>query len=76
MMIQSGRAVTADDLTRIMEPLIRRIIKEELERMAKRRPEVFYIKPDMPLYEDMLEIRKRSREKNTELYSHKEVWGE
>ncbi len=65
-MIQADRTIIADGLIKMMEPIIRRIVREELERMAKNRPEIFYVEADMPLYEDMLEIRKRSKEKKTE----------
>lgn len=75
-MIHTDRSITEDDLVKVMEPVIRRIIREELERIADNRPEIFYLESDMPLYEDMLEIRRRHRERKTELYSHKEVWGE
>ncbi len=75
-MIQAERAISADDLIKAMEPAIRRIIREELERIADSRPEIFYIETDMPLYQDMLEIRKRSREKKLKFYSHEEVWGD
>ncbi len=34
------------------------------------------IETDMPLYQDMLEIRKRSRENNLKFYSHEEVWSD
>jgi hypothetical protein len=66
----------ADHLINSLEPLIRRIIREELERMAAKRPDMFYLEADMPIYQDMLEIRKRSQDKKLKFYSHKEVWGE
>ncbi|MBL0700086.1 MAG: hypothetical protein JJV92_04310 [Desulfosarcina sp.] len=75
-MIQPDGIITANDLIKVMEPVIRRVIREELERMAENKPEIFYIEADMPLYEDMLEIRKRHKGKKTKLYSHQEVWGE
>ncbi len=75
-MIQAERTITADELIKAMEPAIRRIIREELERIADSRPEIFYIETDMPLYQDMLEIKKRSRENNLKFYSHEEVWSD
>ncbi|MDM8524940.1 hypothetical protein QUF80_16340 [Desulfococcaceae bacterium HSG8] len=76
IMLQSERTLTADEMVKAMEPAIRRIIREELERIADSSPGIFRIRPDMPVYQDMLEIRKRGRENNLKFYSHEEVWGE
>jgi hypothetical protein len=75
-LIMMQAIVTGDDLVKAIEPMIRRIVREELERIAEKRPGIFYLEPDMPVYQDMLEIKKRSKEKNLKFYSHKEVWGE
>jgi|GEM_PF-2170927 len=42
-----------EEISRILEPLIRRIIREELTRLVKAEPGTFYLDPDMPLYKDM-----------------------
>jgi len=68
--------INVDELTRALEPLIRRVVREELTRLLKKEAGAFQLDPDMPLYEDMEEIKRRKDQKQTELYSHNEVWGE
>jgi hypothetical protein len=75
-MIQHHTAVSVEELVNALEPLIRRIVREELARAVKKAPGIFYLEPDMPLYGDMVEIRERKMRKETVLFSHKEVWGE
>lgn len=68
--------VDTENLTKILEPLIRRIIREELTRMVKKEPDMFYLDPEMPLYSDMEDILQRKTKGKTGLHSHEEVWGE
>jgi hypothetical protein len=68
--------VDAKNLTKILEPLIRRIIREELTRMAKKEPGMFYLSPGMPLYSDMEDILQRKTKGKSILHSHEDVWGE
>ncbi|QTA84068.1 hypothetical protein [Desulfonema magnum] len=75
-MIQSHATISIEELVNVLEPLIRRVVREELAEAIEKKPDIFYIEPDTPLYEDMLEIRERKRENDIELYSHKEVWNE
>ena len=65
-----------EELTKVLEPLIRRIIREELSRIVNKEPEIFYLGPEMPIYKDMEDINKRKAKGNIKLHSHKEVWGE
>ena len=69
----SGRA---EELSHILEPLIRRIIREELSRLVKAEPGTFYIDPDMPIYNDMEDILQRKIKGHVKLHSHDEVWSE
>jgi hypothetical protein len=65
-----------EELGHILEPLIRRIIREELSRILKTAPGTFYLDPDMPLYKDMEEILQKKTKGQIKLHSHEEVWGE
>jgi hypothetical protein len=65
-----------EEITRALEPLIRRIIREELERIAKKEPNLFLLDPDMPLYEHMKDIKQRKAQGRIQLHTHEEVWGE
>ncbi len=63
-----------DDLLTTLEPLIRRIIREELADLVIKN--TFYLEPNTPLYNDMLDIKKRAIQGKVELHSHEEVWDE
>jgi hypothetical protein len=78
MTVRSSQAEAANyqELASLLEPLIRRVVREELAQVAVKRPDVFYLKPDSPLREDMVEILDRHRKGTTKLYSHSEVWNE
>lgn len=69
-------SVNMEEITKVLEPLIRRIIREELTRIAKKAPDMFYLYPEMPLYKDMEDIKHRKTQGSIKLHSHKEVWGE
>jgi hypothetical protein len=65
-----------EEVAKILEPLIRRIIREELTRIAKKEPDMFYLDPQMPLYKDLEDIKQRKVQGHIKLHSHREVWGE
>ena len=65
-----------EEIGQILEPLIRRIIREELSRIIKAAPGTFYLDPDMPLYKDMEEILDKKTKGQIKIHSHEEVWGE
>jgi hypothetical protein len=75
MALQNG-IINLDDLERILDPLIRRAVREELARLISQRGDVFALTSDSPLYEDMQEILARQAQGQLKLYSHAEVWGE
>jgi hypothetical protein len=65
-----------EELGKALEPLIRRIIREEFIRFANESAHFFLLSPDMPLYEDMEDIAARKISDDIKLYSHHEVWDE
>jgi len=69
-------SISVDDLVNLLEPLMRRVVREELARLVAETPDVFYLEPDSPLYEDMEDILRRKEQGKIRLYSHEEVWGE
>jgi hypothetical protein len=69
-------SVNEEQLQHVLEPLIRRVIREELSRVVQQEPGVFYLRPEMPLYEDMEDIAERKASQSIELFSHQEVWNE
>lgn len=78
MTVQSipAQAINPQDLPGLLEPLIRRIVREELAQIAVKRPDVFYLPKDSPLRDDLVDILKRRERGEVSLLSHAEVWGE
>ena len=69
-------SVKTEEIAKALEPLIRRIIREELARIVKEKPDTFYLEPDMPLYIDMEELQLRKNQGKIKLHSHEEAWRE
>ncbi len=68
--------MSVQDLQWMLEGVIRRVLREELSRLSQQEKNIFYLSPDMPLYEDMQEISQRKAANDIELYPHHEVWNE
>ncbi len=66
--------MSQNELQHALEPLIRRVIREELLRIVKQQPDVFFLHSDMPIYEDMDDIAQRKAAGSIKLFSHNEVW--
>lgn len=60
-------------LTQVLEPLIRKIVREELARAAAKKPTVFYLEPGSPLYRDMEQIARETRTGKTKLLSREDM---
>jgi hypothetical protein len=56
---QESNIIKIDELVSALEPVIRRVVREELTRFLHNKGSVFNLTPDMPLYEDMEEISER-----------------
>jgi len=69
------KTVDMDELTKTIEALVRKVVREELAQFARENAP-FYLSVDSPLYEDMENILARKIEDKVKLYSHNEVWGE
>ncbi len=69
-------SIPIKDVAQILEPLIRRIVRQELARVIEKHPDIFALNPEMPIYQDMEHLKKKQLENEIELFSNKEVWGE
>ncbi len=68
--------INTKDLANTLEPMIRRVVREELLKVLKKNADVFHLTPDMPLYDDMEDISRRKAQHKIKLHSHEEVWGD
>jgi hypothetical protein len=67
-------SMSSDELQQVLKPLIRRIIREELSKAAQQTSKLFFLSPEMPLYQDMQDIAQRKAADDIDLISHDEVW--
>lgn len=72
--IEHNLAINIDEMINKLEPLFRRVVREELDRVIEEKGNIFHLKPEMPLYQDMKEILQRKNEEKIKLYSEEEVW--
>ena len=68
--------INTKDLASTLEPMIRRVVREELLNVLQKNADIFHLTPDMPLYNDMEDISQRKAQDKIKLHSHEEVWGE
>jgi len=71
---KNNLTINIDEMMNKLEPLLRRVVREELERVIEEKGNIFHLKPEMTLYQDMEEILQRQKEGKIELYSDEEVW--
>ncbi|MCI5128043.1 MAG: hypothetical protein D3907_05990 [Candidatus Electrothrix sp. AUS3] len=72
--MQTKSIPAIEEFIRALEPVIRRVVREELSAIVEQRPEVFHLDPDSPLYTDLTELKKRKDCGKLEFVSHEEVW--
>ena len=74
MIVKEKLTISIEEMLNKFEPLIRRVVREELTKVINKEQNVFSLKPETPLYEDMEKIIQRKTKGKIELYSEKEVW--
>jgi hypothetical protein len=72
--MSTAQNITKKELASALEPMIRRIVREELLKVLKKNTGIYQLAPEMPLYKDMEEITRRKTQNIVKLYSHDEVW--
>ena len=74
--MSQAEKINEEKLASSLEPMIRRVVREELLKVLKKDTDIFHLTPDMPIYDDMVEISQRKAKDQIKLHSHEEVWGE
>ena len=72
--MQTKSIPAVEEFIRALEPVIRRVVREELNAIIEQRPEVFQLAPDSPLYDDLIELQDRNKRGELTFVSHEEVW--
>jgi precorrin-6B methylase 1 len=74
--LQSNKAVDAKKLAKALEPMIRKIVREELARVAAKKPNIFYLESGSPLYSDMQVLLREKQAGKVEMLSRTEALGD
>jgi hypothetical protein len=72
-MTTSSSQLDLSALLNALEPLIRRVVREEIAEAIKNTPGLFYLQPETPLYQDMQDILQRKATGELKLYGHAEL---
>ncbi|MCI5221937.1 MAG: hypothetical protein D3924_04525 [Candidatus Electrothrix sp. AR4] len=71
--MQTKSIPSIEEFIKALEPVIRRVAREELSAIAEQKPEVFQLDPGSPLYGDLNELKNRNKRQELEFFSHEEV---
>lgn len=66
--------ITVEELLKTLEPLVRRVVREELTEIMKPLSNVTYLTQESPLHQDMQDILTRKESKDLQFMTHEEVW--
>ena len=59
---ENNSVINIDEMIDKLEPLLRRVVREELERVIEEKSNIFHLEPETPLYQDMEEILNRKKQ--------------
>ena len=68
--------MTTEELLKVLEPLVRRVVREELTEILQQFTKTVYLPQESPLYRDMQDILVRKASQELEFMTHEEVWRE
>jgi hypothetical protein len=66
--------LTVEELSKILEPLVRRVVREELTEMTQQLSNVLYLTQESLLYQDMQDILARKKTHDLKFMTDDEVW--
>lgn len=72
----ANNTLKVEELIKALEPVIRRIIREALKTVVEKQTDIFHLNSNMPLYNDLLDIKVRNQKNELEFMSHEEVWSD
>lgn len=76
---QTRMTISERKLEALIRKVVRQVVHEELQELAKRQPELiepWMSDPESPLYQDMQDLLKRKQEGRLKFYTYEEVFGE
>jgi len=60
---------------RDLEKFIRRAVHDEITKLVRQQPAIFYLEPATPLYEDLATIARLKKRGKAKVYSRQEAFG-
>lgn len=58
-----------------LEQLIRHAVRDEIAKLVRKQPDIFYLERETPLYEDMKAIARMKKRGKVRVYSRQEAFG-
>lgn len=68
-------AATVNIRIKDLDRFILQAVRDEIARVVRRQPGVFYLEPKTPLYEDMKAIAQTKKRGKIKIYSREEAFG-
>jgi len=72
--MQTKSIPAIEEFIRALEPVIRRVVREELNAIVEHRPEVFQLASDSPLYRNLTELKERNERGGLEFIPQEEAY--
>ncbi len=57
-----------------LEQLIRHAVRDEIAKLVRKQPHIFYLEQETPLYEDMKTIARMKKRGKVRIYSRQEAF--
>ena len=73
-MLDQNINMTVEELLKVLEPLVRRVVREELNEIVQQFANTVHLSQESPLYQDMQDILIRKASQDLKFMTHEEVW--
>lgn len=67
--------ITVNIRLKDLERIIRHAVRDEMEKIARKQPNIFYLEPETPLYEDLKAIMRAKKRGKVKIYTRQEAFG-
>lgn len=67
--------ITVNIRLKDLERIIRHAVRDEMEKLARKQPNIFYLEPETPLYEDLKAIMRAKKRGKVKIYTRQEAFG-
>lgn len=75
-MANHAGGITANIRLKDLERIIRHAVRDEMEKIARKQPNIFYLEPETPLYEDLKAIMRAKKRGKVKIHTRQEAFGD